>query len=68
MGRYVKKHIYGEGIRSDVLKSIGKKVFGQTVKEFFYLDTNRNAKERAAQANYNKSFPFEKHFWVPHLW
>ena len=32
MGRYVKKHIYGEGI-PDVLKMIGKKVFGKTVKE-----------------------------------
>ena len=28
MGRYVAKHIYGEGI-SDVFKLIGKKVFGQ---------------------------------------
>ena len=33
MGRYVKKHIYGEGIISDVFKSIGKKVLGQTVNE-----------------------------------
>ena len=32
MGRYVKKHIYGEGI-SDVLKVIGKTVFGKTAKE-----------------------------------
>ena len=32
MGRYVKKHIYGEGI-SDVFKMIGKKVFGKTTKE-----------------------------------
>ena len=32
MGRYVKKHIYGEGI-TDVLKTIGKKLFGKTVKE-----------------------------------
>ena len=31
-GRYVKKHIYGEGI-SDVFKMIGKKVFGKTAKE-----------------------------------
>ena len=32
MGRYVKKHIYGEGI-SDVMKSIGSKLFGQTIKK-----------------------------------
>ena len=32
IGRYVKKHIYGEGI-SDVFKMIGKKVFGKTAKE-----------------------------------
>ena len=32
MGRYVKKHIYGEGI-PDVFKMIGKKVFGKTAKE-----------------------------------
>ena len=32
MGRYVKKHIYGEGI-PDVFKMIGKKVSGKTVKE-----------------------------------
>jgi len=32
MGRFVKKHIYGEGI-SDVMKSIGSKLFGQTMKK-----------------------------------
>ena len=32
MGRYVKKHIYGEGI-TDVFKMIGRKVFGTTAKE-----------------------------------
>ena len=31
-GRYVKKHIYEEGI-SDAFKMIGKKVFGKTEKE-----------------------------------
>ena len=31
-GRYVKKHIYGEGI-TDVFKTIGRKLFGKTVKE-----------------------------------
>ena len=32
MGRYVKKHIYGEGI-TDVLKTIGRKLFGKTLKK-----------------------------------
>ena len=32
LGRYVKKHVYGEGI-SDVMKSIGSRVLGKTTKE-----------------------------------
>ena len=32
MGRYVKKHIYGEGV-TDVFKTIGRKLFGKMVKE-----------------------------------
>ena len=32
-GRYVKKHIYGEGVVTDVFKTIGRKLFGKTVKE-----------------------------------
>ena len=31
MGRYVKKHIYGEGV-TDVFKTIGRTLFGKTVK------------------------------------
>ena len=31
-GKYVKKHIYGEGI-TDVFKTIGRKLFGKTMKE-----------------------------------
>ena len=38
MGRYVKKHIYsgelhGEGYKMDMLKSLGKKLFGKTSRE-----------------------------------
>jgi len=33
MGRYVKKHIYWEGVVTDVFKTIGRKLFGKTVKE-----------------------------------
>ena len=32
VGRYVKKHIYGEGV-TDVFKTIGRELFGKTVKE-----------------------------------
>ena len=32
MGRYVKKHIYGEGV-TNVFKTIDRKLFGKTVKE-----------------------------------
>ena len=32
LGRYTKQHIYGEGI-TDVFKSVGKKIFGQTMKK-----------------------------------
>ena len=31
-GRYVKKHIYGEGV-TDFFKTIGRKLFGKTMKE-----------------------------------
>lgn len=31
-GKFVREHIYGEGVITDTLKSIGKKVFGKTVK------------------------------------
>ena len=32
LGRYTRQHIYGEGIM-DVFKSVGKKVFGKTMKK-----------------------------------
>ena len=32
-GRYVKKHIYSEGVVADVFKTIGRKLFGKTMKE-----------------------------------
>ena len=32
LGKYVKKHVYGEGI-SDVLKAVGSKIFGRTAKK-----------------------------------
>ena len=30
MGRYVKKHIYGEGVVTDVFKTIGRKQYLET--------------------------------------
>ena len=35
MGKYTRQHIYGEGVITDTLKSLGKKVFGKTVKSAF---------------------------------
>ena len=32
LGRYTRQHIYGEGI-TDVLKSVGSKLFGKTMKK-----------------------------------
>ena len=32
LGRYTRKHIYGEGMM-DVFKSVGKKIFGKTMKK-----------------------------------
>ena len=32
MGRYTRQHIYGEGMM-DVFKSVGKKIFGKTMKK-----------------------------------
>ena len=40
MGRYVKTHIYGEGV-TDVYKAIGRKLFGKTVKEAARTATKR---------------------------
>ena len=31
-GKFIRQHIHGEGYKLDILKSISKKVFGQTVK------------------------------------
>ena len=46
MGRYVKKHIYGEGV-ANVFKTIGRKLFGKTVKEATKTE-NKKAVQKAA--------------------
>ena len=48
MGRYVKKHIYGEGI-TDVFKMIGRKVFGTTAKEAAKTATKKGLQTAATK-------------------
>ena len=48
MGRYVKKHIYGEGV-TDVFKTIGRKLFGKTVKEAAKTTTKKEVKTAATK-------------------
>ena len=46
-GRYVKKHIYGKGVVTDVFKTIGRKLFGKTMKEAVKTAT-KEAVQKAA--------------------
>ena len=48
-GRYVKKHIYGEGVVTDVFKTIGRKLFGKTVKEVAKTSTKRALQKAATK-------------------
>ena len=48
-GRYVKKHIYGEGVVTDVFKTIGRKLFGKTVKEAAKTLTKRALQKAATK-------------------
>ena len=43
-GRYVKKHIYGEGV-TDVFKTIGRKLFGRTMKKAAKTATKKAVQE-----------------------
>ena len=52
MGRHVKKHIYGEGV-ADVFKTIGRMLFGKTVKE-----TAKTATKKAAQKAATKTVEY----------
>ena len=47
-GRYVKKHIYGEGI-TDVFKTIGRKLFGKTMKEAAKTATKKAVQKAATK-------------------
>ena len=48
-GRYVKKHIYGEGVVTDVFKTIGKKLFGKTMKEAAKTATQKALQKAATK-------------------
>ena len=47
-GTYIKKHLYGKGVVTDVFKTIGRKLFGKTMKE---------AAKTATQKTYRKLLP-----------
>ena len=46
-GGYVKKHLYGKGVVTDVFKTIGTKLFGKTMKGAVKTAT-QNALQKAA--------------------
>ena len=48
-GRYVKKYIYGEGVVTDVFKTIGKKLFGKTMKEAAKTATQKALQKAATK-------------------
>ena len=48
-GRYVKKHIYGEGVVTDVFKTIGRKLFGKTIKEAAKTATKKAVRKAATK-------------------
>ena len=47
-GRYVKKHIYGEGV-TDVFKTIGRKLFGKTMNEAAKTATKKAVQKAATK-------------------
>ena len=48
-GRYVKKHIYGKGVVTDVFKTIGRKLFGKTMKEAAKTATQKALQKAATK-------------------
>ena len=48
-GRYVKKHIYGEGVVTDVFRTIGRMLFGKTVKEAAKTATQKALQKAATK-------------------
>ena len=50
-GRSVKKHIYGKGVVTDVFKTIGRKLFGKTMKEAAKTATKKAVQKAATKAD-----------------
>ena len=48
-GRYVKKHIYGKGVVTDVFKTISRKLFGKTMKEAAKTATKKAVQKAATE-------------------
>ena len=48
-GRYVKKHIYGKGVVTDVFKTISRKLFGKTMKEAAKTATQKALQKAATK-------------------
>ena len=48
-GRCVKKHIYGDGMISNVLKSISNKILGKTIKDFAKTGANKLVETTASK-------------------
>ena len=48
-GRYGKKHIYGKGVVTDVFKTIGRKLFGKTMKEAAKTATKKAVQKAATK-------------------
>ena len=51
MGRYVKKHIYGKDVVTDVFKTIGRKLFGKTMKEAAKTATQKALQKAATKTS-----------------
>ena len=50
-GRYVKKYIYGKGVVTDVFKTIGRKLFGKTMKEAAKTATQKALQKAATKTD-----------------
>ena len=50
-GRYFKKHIYSEGVVADVFKTIGRKLFGKTMKEAAKTATQKALQKAATKTD-----------------
>ena len=48
-GRYVKKHLYGESVVTDVFKTIDIKLFGKTMKEAAKTATQKALQKAATK-------------------